>query len=124
MKRAKTLTAVLAGVVLLVSFAPASAQSAAFRYYVACGTSENAKPSHVCNKRRDKGAFFRSNKADVFYKICVKFPTKRLLCKGGQKAERGTLYVNQITSNIPGKHKVTWFVKSKRVGLFVFRVKA
>jgi hypothetical protein len=123
MKRAKTLTAVLAGTVLLVSLAPASAQSAAFRHYVACGTSQNAKPAHVCSKRRDKGAFFRSNKADVFYTVCVKFPTKRQLCAPKQKATRGTLYVNEITSNIPGLHKVTWFVKGKRVGLFAFRVK-
>ena len=28
----------------------------------------------------------------------------------------GTLYVNEITSNIPGKHKITWFVAGKRVG--------
>ncbi|HEX6227986.1 MAG TPA: hypothetical protein VFZ41_00825 [Solirubrobacterales bacterium] len=123
MKRAKTLTAVLAGTVLLVSLAPASAQSAAFRHYVACGLSQNAKPSHICKKRRDKGAFFRSNKGDVFYKVCVKFPTKRRLCAKKQRAKQGTLYVNKITSNIPGKHKVTWFVKGKRVGRFVFRVK-
>ena len=30
--------------------------------------------------------------------------------------------MNKITSNIPGKHRVSWFVANKRVGLFVFNV--
>ena len=123
MKRLTTLTATLAVVVMLAGVAPASADAAAFRHYVACGTSQNAKPSHVCQKPRDKGAFFRSNRADVFYTVCVKFPTRKRLCAPKQEATRGTLYVNKITSNIPGKHKVTWFVQGKRVGSFVFRVK-
>jgi hypothetical protein len=123
MKRVKTLTTVLAVTALLASVAPASAQSAAFRHYVACGLSQNAKPAHLCQKGRDKGAFFRSLKADVFYTVCVKFPTKRQLCAPKQEATQGTLYVNKITSNIPGEHKVTWFVEGKRVGLFKFTVK-
>jgi hypothetical protein len=122
MKGMKTLAAVSAAAVLLLLAVPASAKSAAFSHYVACGLSQNAKPSHLCQKRRKKGAFFRSNKADVFYTVCVKFPTKRRLCAPRQKALRGTLYVNKITSNIPGKHKVSWFVQGKRVGLFTFRV--
>ena len=72
---------------------------------------------------RDKGAFFRSTTNDVFYTVCVKFPTKRRLCAPKQEAKAGTLYVNKITSNIPGQHKVTWFVEGKRVGLFAFNVK-
>ena len=83
---------------------------------MACGLSENAKPAHLCQKKRDKGAFFRSTKSDVFYTVCVKFPTKRQLCAPKQEAKAGTLYVNKITSNIPGKHKVTWFVEGKKVG--------
>jgi hypothetical protein len=118
----KTPVAILAMAALLLAV-PASAQSAAFRHYVACGLSQNAKPAHVCQKGRQKGAFFRSNKADVFYTVCVRFPTKRRLCAPRQKAIQGTLYVNKVTSNIPGKHKVTWFVQGKRVGLFVFTVK-
>lgn len=120
-----TLAAIaLLGVVLLIGAAPATAASKrpAFRHYVACGLSQKAKPSHRCQKRRKKGAFFRSNLADVFYTVCVKFPTKKDLCAPKQEAEEGTLYVNKITSNIPGKHKVTWFVKGKRVGLFYFFV--
>ena len=30
--------------------------------------------------------------------------------------------MNKITSNIPGKHGVTWFVEGKKVGSFVFTV--
>lgn len=123
MKRMTTLTALLTAAVLIAGVAPAAANAAAFRHYVACGTSQNAKPAHLCQKPRDKGAFFRSNRADVFYTVCVQFPTKKRLCAPKQEATRGTLYVNKITSNIPGVHKVTWFVKGKRVGKFVFRVK-
>jgi hypothetical protein len=123
MKRLKSLAAISMGIALLASLAPAMAQGAAYRHYVACGLSENAKPAHMCQKKRDKGAFFRSTKNDVFYTVCVKFPTKRRLCAPKQEAKAGTLYVNKITSNIPGKHKVTWFVEGKQVGSFVFTVK-
>jgi hypothetical protein len=122
MKGLKTLAAIGLGIALLVSAAPASAKSAAFRHYVACGLSENAKPAHLCQAARKKGAFFRSNKRDVFYTVCVRFPTKKNLCAPKQEAVKGTLYVNKITSNIPGKHQVSWFVKGKRVGVFNFIV--
>ncbi len=117
-----TLTAIVLGIALLASAAPAEAQGAAFRHYVACGLSQKAKPSHICQKPRKKGAFFRSNDGDVFYTVCVKFPTKKNLCAPKQEAKQGTLYVNKITSNIPGKHQVTWFVEGKRVGIFFFFV--
>lgn len=123
MRGQRTLTAVVVGIALLVSAAPASAKKgAAFKHYVACGLSQNAKPAHVCQKARDKGAFFRSNKGDVFYTVCVDFPGKKNLCAPKQKAEKGTLYVNKITTNIPGVHTVSWFVKGKQVGAFSFTV--
>jgi hypothetical protein len=122
MKGLKTLLAVGLGIALLASAAPATAQGAAFKHYVACGLSQKAKPSHLCQKPRKKGAFFRSNKADVFYTVCVKFPTKKNLCAPKQEAVKGTLYVNKITTNIPGKHRVSWFVEGKRVGVFNFFV--
>jgi hypothetical protein len=122
-KGLKRLAAIALGVALLAA-APASAQGAAYKHYVACGLSKNAKPSHVCQKGRDKGAFFESTRADVFYTVCVKFPNTKSLCKPKQEAVRGTLYVNKITSNIPGKHKVAWFVNGKRVGVFTFVVPA
>lgn len=124
MSRARKLIAAGLGAALLLVAAPAAANAAAFDHYVACGLSENAKPAHLCQKKRKKGAFFRSNRADVFYTICVRFPTGKNLCADAQEAEQGTLYVNRITTNIPGKHRVTWFVKGKRVGVFVFRVPA
>jgi len=122
MKGLKTLLAVGLGIALLASAAPATAQGAAFKHYVACGLSQKAKPSHQCQKPRKKGAFFRSNNGDVFYTVCVKFPTKKNLCAPKQEAVKGTLYVNKITTNIPGKHRVTWFVEGKRVGIFNFFV--
>jgi hypothetical protein len=122
MRAAKRLVAVGLAVGILTSAAPATADAAAFKHYVACGLSENAKPAHSCHKKQKKGAFFRSNRADVFYTVCVGFPTGKNLCAPKQEAVRGTLYVNKITSNIPGEHKVTWFVEGKRVGLFKFVV--
>lgn len=122
MKGLKTLLAVGLGIALLASAAPATAQGAAFKHYVACGLSQKAKPSHLCQKPRKKGAFFRSNNGDVFYTVCVKFPTKKNLCAPKQEAIQGTLYVNKITTNIPGKHRVSWFVEGKQVGVFNFFV--
>lgn len=122
MKGLKTLTAVLSVAALLASVAPASASAAPYTHYVACGLSQNAKPAHKCSKKRDKGAFFRSNKATVFYSVCVKFPTGKNLCAKSQEAVQGTLYVNKITSTYPGKHVVSWFVQGKKVASFNFRV--
>jgi hypothetical protein len=122
MKGLKALTAISLGVALLATAAPASAKSAAFRHYVACGLTQKAKPSHVCDKPSKKGAFFRSNDATVHYTVCVKFPGKKNLCQPEQEAKQGQLYVNKISSNIPGRHRVTWFVQGKRVGLFYFFV--
>jgi hypothetical protein len=123
MKGPKTLAATALGTALLAGAGPASAQGAAYKHYVACGLSKNAKPAHVCQKRRKKGAFFQSNDADVFYTVCVKFPTKKNLCAPKQEAVKGTLYVNKITSNIPGRHRVSWFVNGKRVGVYTFVVR-
>ncbi len=71
-----------------------------------------------------KGAFFKSTQGEVKYTVCVKFPKKEHLCtEKPQVAEEGTLYVNKITSTSVGKHEVTWYVKGKKVGTTVFRVK-
>ncbi len=123
MKGLKALSAVLVATGLLASAAPATAGAAAYKHYVGCGVSRNAHPSHVCPKQSKKGAFFKSVKADVVYSVCVKFPSGKNLCAHAQKATQGTLYVNKITSTIPGKHRVTWFVEGKKVGSVVFRVK-
>jgi hypothetical protein len=122
MKVLKTLSAMLLAIALLASAAPATAEAAAYQHYVACGVSQNAKAKHKCPKKAKKGAFFKSLKADVNYSVCVKFPTGKNICAKAQPATQGTLYVNKITSNIPGKHQVSWFVEGKRVGVFVFTV--
>ena len=122
MKGLKTLSAMLLAIALLASAAPATAGAAAYQHYVACGVSQNAKAKHKCPKKAKKGAFFKSLKADVNYSVCVKFPTGKNICAKAQPATQGTLYVNKITSNIPGKHQVSWFVEGKRVGVFAFTV--
>ncbi|HEX5610672.1 MAG TPA: hypothetical protein VFX45_11360 [Solirubrobacterales bacterium] len=122
MKGFKAFAAVLVASGLLVSLVPASAGAAAYQHYVACGLSQNGKPSHVCPKQSKKGAFFKSTQANVSYSVCVKFPSGKNLCAQAQEAEQGTLYVNKITSTIPGKHVVSWFVQGKKVGSFAFRV--
>ncbi len=123
MKGLKKLIAISAAGAALLAVAPASASASAYKHYVACGVSQNAKPAHLCQKKRKKGAFFKSNGATVFYTVCVKFPKKaKPLCADKQEAVQGTLYVNKITSNIPGRHVVSWFVEGKKVGSFAFRV--
>jgi hypothetical protein len=122
MKGPKTLTAMLLGIALLASAVPASAGAGAYKHFVACGVSQNAKAKHKCPKQAKKGAFFKSLNGDVSYSVCVKFPTGKNICAKAQPATQGTLYVNKITSNIPGKHRVSWFVEGKRVGVFIFRV--
>jgi hypothetical protein len=123
MKGLKTLIATAATGAALLAMAPASASAAPYSHYVACGITQNAKPAHLCQKARKKGAFFRSNDATVFYTVCVKFPKKeKPLCADKQEAVQGTLYVNKITSNIPGQHVVSWFVEGKKVGSFAFTV--
>jgi hypothetical protein len=122
MKGPKALAATVLGVALLASAAPASAGAAAYKHYVGCGVTEHTAPAHTCSKSSKKGAFFESLNGDVFYTVCVKFPTGKDFCKHKQEAVKGQLYVNTITSNLPGKHRVTWFVSGKRVGSFSFTV--
>jgi hypothetical protein len=122
MRGTKRLVLALLAVAALASAVPASAGAVAYKHYVGCGVSQNAKPSHKCPKKSKKGAFFKSLQGNVNYSICVKFPTGKNICAKAQPAKQGTLYVNKITSNIPGKHRVTWFVEGKRVGVFHFRV--
>jgi hypothetical protein len=123
MKGLKALAAVLVATGLLASVIPASASAAAYKHYVACGVENNSKPAHSCPKNSKKGAFFESVGAEVSYTVCVRFPSGKNLCAKAQPAEEGVLYVNKITSTIPGRHQVSWFVKGKKVGTFVFRVR-
>ncbi len=122
MKGLKTLAALALTCGLLATAVPATAGAAAYKHYVGCGISRNAKPAHSCPKKAKKGAFFKSLNGDVVYSVCVKFPSGKNLCAQSQEAEQGTLYVNKITSTSPGKHVVSWFVKGKKVGSWAFKV--
>ncbi len=111
---------------------PASAQRRAprpYQTYVACGLTAAAKPAHSCANGAKKAAFFRSKEADVFFKICVKFPPTSghprgtRLCAQKQFAKAGALNMNRIFSHVPGSHKVTWYVKGKLVGTRYLRVR-
>ncbi len=122
MKGLKTLAALMLVSGLLATAVPATAGAAAYKHYVGCGLSRKAKPAHACPQKAKKGAFFKSLNGTVTYTVCVKFPSGKNLCAQAQEAEQGTLYVNKITSTIPGKHVVSWFVKGKKVGSWAFRV--
>jgi hypothetical protein len=127
MKRVKVFAAMVLATALLATAVPAPAGAAAYKHYVGCGLSRSAKPAHVCPKKAKKGAFFESTRKAVYYSVCVRFPSGKTLCANRQPQkeapEEGTLYVNKITSTIPGKHVVTWFVEGKKVGSWAFRVK-
>jgi hypothetical protein len=123
MKGLKALSAMLAVTGLLVAAAPATAGAVAYKHYVGCGVSRNAKPAHACPASSKKGAFFKSLNGDVTYSVCVRFPEGKNLCAHEQPATQGTLYVNKITSTKVGKHRVTWYVRGKKIPSVVFRVK-
>jgi hypothetical protein len=76
--------------------------------------SRSARHASSCPHCSRVGAFFRSSE-DVEYEICVRFPTARELCAPNQQASAGILYVNKVTSNIVGRHTVTWFVAGRRL---------
>lgn len=131
MKGLKGLVAALVVAAMLAAVLPATSGAAphtqngagvAYRHYVGCGISRKAKPAHVCPRKSKKGAFFKSLRGNVVYSVCVKFPSGKNLCAKAQEANQGTLYVNKITSTIPGRHVVSWFVKGKKVGSTAFRV--
>jgi hypothetical protein len=138
-KRATTIAAaLLLDAALLATAAPAGARPAAFRVYVVCPKlppqptpqqirrkMAKALPKHRCAAGTTKAAMFRSNLRDVTYKICIKFPFSRPRrpC-ATEQAAKGVLYYNVINSNVPGSHRVTWFVRGKRIGRRHFRVLA
>ena len=122
MKGLKTLVALMLVSGLLAVMMPATASAAAYKHYIGCGVSKNAKPAHACPKKAKKGAFFKSLNGEVAYTVCVKFPSGKNLCAQSQEAEQGTLYVNKITSTIVGRHVVSWYVKGQKVGSWAFKV--
>lgn len=93
---------------------------ARLRAYTACGLSQYAQPARECPRRRKIGAFFESNQ-EVVYAVCVVFPLGRRLCTNEQVAQAGTLYVNKLTSNAIGRHKVIWYAAGQRLVRYLWR---
>ena len=85
-----------------------------------------ARPKHRCTVASTKAAMFRSNLRDVSYKVCIKFPsgTHPNRSCASKQAVKGVLYYNIVNTNVPGLHRVTWFVKGQRIGRRTFRVLA
>ncbi len=119
----KALAATVLGVALLAGAAPASAGAAAYKHYVGCGVSEHATPARSCSKSEQKGRLLREPRRQRLLLRLRQVPERETSLQAQkQEATKGTLYVNKITSDIPGKHKVTWFVSGKRVGSYSFTV--
>lgn len=111
-------TAFVATAATLASAAPG------YTTYVGCSATASAAPSHVCRLGDEPGAFFESPEAEVEYEVCVAFPNAETLCSEEELAEEGILYVNQITSDLPGTHLATWYVEGVEVASWSFQIDA
>lgn len=97
-----------------------SPEPAHYTAYVACGLSDKARPRHECPHRAKVGVFFKSSR-EVVYSVCVVFPTSRRACAKEQTAAAGTLYVNKVTGNVSGRHKVVWYLPDRRIIRYFWR---
>lgn len=88
--------------------------------YVACGLSRYARPAHECPSRSRIGVFFKANR-DVAYTVCVTFPAGRRVCATEQQATAGTLYVNKLTTNAIGRHRVVWYLPDRQLSRSFWR---
>ncbi len=102
---------------------PTTSSAANFVAYVGCSNFAEAAPSHVCQIGDNPGAFFESD-TEVEYDVCVEFPTAVEDCLEEELVKPETLFVNAITSGIPGTHLVTWFVEDIEVASWDFRLDA
>lgn len=107
-----------------VAWAAPAAGAAEFKTYVGCGLSREAVPADVCYLGDSIGAFFRVDGADVEYEVCVEFPDGEYLCAEDQAASEGTLYVNSITSEALGAHRVEWYVEDALINTWSFDLAA
>jgi hypothetical protein len=120
MKRSVLVLLLLSASSLLVA---ATASAASFSTYVGCSPDAEAAPSHVCQIGDEPGAFFESD-SEVEYEVCVDFPNGEALCLEEPPVEPEVLFVNAITTELPGDHLVTWFVEGLEVGSWTFRMDA
>jgi hypothetical protein len=86
--------------------------------YAACGLSKQASPAHKCTLGSRVGAFLKSTTA-VQFKLCVAFPNGKRLCAEAQKAAAGKLKVNKVTSSVPGRHKLVWYLPDRKIVRYV-----
>jgi hypothetical protein len=109
---------------LAAAVAPAAAQAAEYTTYVGCGRTASTPSSHECELGDPVGAFFESDE-EVEYDICVEFPETELLCRDGELAQAGVLYVNGIATDQPGTHRVHWYLTGteEEIGSWSFDVK-
>jgi hypothetical protein len=98
---------------------PAAASAAEYETFVGCEISLSATPSESCQIGDSPGAYFESDEETEF-DVCVEFPDGEVLCAEEQEAEANVLYVNEITTEIPGDHFVIWFVGPTVVGEWEF----
>jgi excalibur calcium-binding domain-containing protein len=99
---------------------PPLEEPAVLRGYVACGLSRYARPARECPRHRKIGAFFESSR-EVAYAVCVVFPLGRRICADEQLAQAATLYVNKLTTNAIGRHKVIWYAAGQRLVRVLWR---
>jgi hypothetical protein len=119
----RALLATLLGMCGLLLWAPApSSATVTYIGYVGCSSSAEAPPSHVCRIGEEPGAFFESPEEEIEYEVCVTFPERGTLCAEEQLAEAGELYVNVITTEVPGNHLVSWYVGGVEVAAWSFRM--
>ena len=88
--------------------------------YGACGLSKYARPAHECPRQSKIGAFFESNR-DLTYTVCITFPSQRRICAIEQSALANTLYVNKVTSNALGRHKLVWYTAGRKLVRYLWR---
>ena len=123
MKGLKTLAAIVLGIALLASACARHGPGRrlqALRRLRPLRRTRNRRTSARRHARRAPSS--TATRATSSTRSASNSRPSKNLCAPKQEAKQGTLYVNKITSNIPGKHKVTWFVEGKRVGSFVFNV--
>ena len=100
--------------------APPPEEPPRLKVYIACGLSQYARPARECPRRSKVGAFLESSR-ELLYAVCVVFPNRRRLCSGEQLAEAATLYVNKVTTNVTGRHKVIWYAGGQRLVRYFWR---
>jgi hypothetical protein len=117
----KRLILAVAGAVMASLMMPLMASAATYETYVGCGLTESTAPSEVCEIGSPVGAFFESDE-ETEYEVCVEFPNGEFLCAAEQEASQGVLYVNKITTDMPGTHYAVWYVEGVEVAEWPFRM--